>query len=181
MSMAHAYRTGVYAPEPSIRGRRIAALTSDGVDDDVLATLTRTLTSRGANVQLVAPRPGCIRTEAGVELHVDRSLITTRAAEFDAVFVPNGEKSVRELRWDPRAWVFLTEACENRRAILAVGHGVELFDPEIDHRLAVCADGRVVMAPSGVTLDATYDFVSAIAAGSCARARQAAAVTISIL
>jgi len=179
--MAHAFQTGACAPEPSIRGRRIAALTSDGVDDDVLATLTRTLTSRGANVQLVAPRPGCIRTQAGVELHVDHSLITTRATEFDAVFVPNGEKSVRELRWDPRAWVFLTEACENRCPVLAVGHGVELFDRGIDDRLAVCADGRVVMAPSGVTLDTTYDFVSAIAAGSGVRARRGKVVTISIL
>ena len=171
MSMARAYRTGAYAPEPSIRGRRVAALTSDGVDDDVLATLIRTLTARGANVQLVAPRPGCIRTEAGVELHVDHSLITTRAVEFDAVFVPNGEKSVRELRWDPRAWVFLTEACENGRAILAVGHGVELFEGGIDARLAVCADG-VVMAPSGVTLKATREFISAIAEKSGARARR---------
>lgn len=181
MSLAHDFRTVAWTPEPSIRGRRVAALTSDGVDDDVLAALTRTLTSRGANVQLVAPRPGCIRSAAGVELHVDRSLITTRAVEFDAVFVPNGEKSVRELRWDPRAWVFLTEACENRRAILAVGHGVVLFDSGRDDRLAVCARGRVVMAPQGVTPDTTYDFVSAIAAGSGKRARHARAVAVSIV
>jgi catalase len=181
MSLAHAFQTGAWTPEPSIRGRRIAALTSDGVDDDVLATLTRTLTSRGANVQLVAPRPGSIRTAAGIELHVDRSLITTRAVEFDAVFVPNGEKSVRELRWDPRAWVFLTEACENRRAVLAVGHGVDLFDSGLDARLAVCADGLVVFAPDGVTLDATRDFISAIAAEVRARARLAPALSIATI
>jgi len=181
MSLALDFRPGAYTPDPSIRGRRIAALTSDGVDDDVLAALTRTLTARGANVQVVAPRPGSIRTEAGIELHVDHSLITTRAIEFDAVFVPNGEKSVRELRWDPRAWVFLTEACENRRAILAVGHGVELFDPNLDARLAVCADGRVVMAPQGVTLDATHDFIAAIAGQGAARARRSPASAVAAL
>ena len=173
MSAFRGYKSASCAgEEPCIRGRRIAALASDGVDDDALATVVRTLGARGATVQLVAPRPGVIRTESGVELRVDLSLVTTRALQFDAVFVPNGERNVRELRWDPRAWVFLTEACENGRAILAVGHGVELFDPSVDDRLAVCAAERVVLAPEGVSSSATYAFIAAIADESAVRARQ---------
>ena len=55
-------------PEPSIRARRIAVLASDGVEDDALAQVVRTLSARGATVQLIAPRPGHLRTASGVEL-----------------------------------------------------------------------------------------------------------------
>ena len=156
----------------SIRARRIAALAADGVDDEALAAVSRTLSSRGATVQLVAPRPGCVRTSHGVELRVDHSLITARAAEFDAVFVPDGERSVRELRWDPRAWVFLTEACERGRAILALGLGAMLFDAGPDDRLAVAKGRHVTFAPAGTRFDATLAFIETLARESRERAQR---------
>ena len=165
-------------PEPSIRARRIAVLAADGVDDDALAQVVRTLSSRGANAQLVAPRPGCLRTASGVELRVDLSLITTRSLAFDGVIVPDGERSVRDLRWDPRAWIFLTEACENGLPVLAAGNASILFDEGIDDRLAVCSDGHVLIAPLGISHAVLCAFVDAIAEAGVARARKAPALAV---
>jgi catalase len=169
------------AESPSIRARRVAALAADGVDVRALAAGARALAARGATVQLVAPRPGVVKTASGGELRVDLSLITTRSLPFDAVFVPDGPRSVRDLRWDPRAWVFLTEACEQGKPFLAVGHGVELFDPAAGDRLAVCAADRVVLAPRGATPDATHAFIAAIATRSDARARRTPAVAVATI
>jgi len=167
--------------EPSIRARRIAVLASDGVNDDALSQVVRTLSVRGATVQLVAPRPGDLRTASGVELRVDLSLITTRSLAFDAVVVPDGERSVRELRWDPRAWIFLTEARENDRPVLAAGHGCQLFAGETDDRLPVRPDGHVILAPLGVTHAVLCSFINTIARASEARARRSPALAVATL
>ena len=167
--------------EPSIRARRIALLASDGVDDGELAQLVRALSARGANVQLVAPRPGILKTASGVELRVDLSLINTRSRAFDAVIVPDGERSVRDLRWDPRAWIFLTEACENGQPVLAVGQAVDLFDEGVDDRLAVCCEGRVLVAPGGLTHAAVCSFIVAIAQASDARVRASKTLAVATL
>jgi hypothetical protein len=165
-------------PEPSIRARRIAVLASDGVDDDALAQVVRTMSARGATTQLVAPRPGSLRTASGVELRVDLSLVNTRSLMFDAVIVPDGERSARDLRWDPRAWIFLTEACENTRPILAAGSACQLFDSEVDDRLPVCPDGQVILSPLGVTHAVLCSFITTIAEASQARARQTPTLAI---
>jgi putative intracellular protease/amidase len=165
-------------PEPSIRARRIAVLASDGVDDDALAQVVRTMSARGATTQLVAPRPGSLRTASGVELRVDLSLITTRSLAFDAVIVPDGERAMRELRWDPRAWIFLTEACQNMRPILAAGHACQLFESDLDDRLPVCPDGQVILAPLGVTHGVLCSFITTIAETSEARARRSPALAV---
>jgi catalase len=168
----------------SIRARRVAALAADGVEGDALAAVARALAARGANVQVVAPRPGTIAAADGSRC--DMSLITTRSLAFDAVFVPGGERSVRDLKWDPRAWVFLTEACERGKAILAVGLGVRLFElddagTEEDDRLGVRAERGLVLARGGVCEAATRAFIAAIAGQGMARARRAPALAVALL
>jgi catalase len=168
----------------SIRARRVAALAADGVDGDALAAVARALAARGANVQVVAPRPGPLAAADGSRVHVDMSLITTRSLPFDAVFVPGGERSVRDLKWDPRAWVFLTEACERGKAILAVGLGVNLFElddaPEDDRR-GVRAERGLVLAREGVCEAATRAFIAAIAGEGVARARRVPELAVALL
>ena len=159
----------------SIRARRIAALASDGVDGGALLAVARALAARGATLQVVAPRPGALRAADGSEVFVDHSLITTRSLPFDAVFVPDGERSVRDLKWDPRAWVFLTEACEQGKAILAVGRAIELFDLDgvrCRERPGVRAARTLVLARDGLSKNATQAFLEAIAGEGRARARR---------
>jgi len=159
----------------SIRARRVAALAADGVDGEALQAVARALSARGATVQVVAPRPGALKAADGSEVFVDHTLITTRSLQFDAVFVPGGERSVRDLRWDPRAWVFLTEACEQGKAILALAQAIELFDIEgvrCRERLGVRAARSLFFARDGRCKRATRDFIEAIAGEGRARARR---------
>lgn len=127
----------------SLAGRRIAILSTNGVEELELTVPMRWLRDRGATVDLVSPRieigpnPFGVQMPEAARTHVltirfmenagwvpiDRYLSETNADEYDAVIVPGGAWNPDSLRGDPNARAFVTDALKSGKPLLAICHG----------------------------------------------------------
>ncbi len=114
----------------TIRTRKIAFLATDGVDDDALNSMKKSLVSDGAMVKIVATKHGTIKTANGTEVKVDETFMTTASVLFDAVYVPGGKASIDALSQEMDAVHFVNEAFKHCKAISATGEGVDFVKNE---------------------------------------------------
>jgi catalase len=112
----------------SIKTRKIAFLTADGVDAKSLKAMKSALEGEGAVVAVIAPKLGVITAESGEEIPVDESFLTAASVLFDAVFVPGGVNSSATLEADADAVHFLNEAFRHCKAIAADTSARQVID-----------------------------------------------------
>nr|WP_295864586.1 catalase [uncultured Chitinophaga sp.] len=111
----------------TIKTRQIAFLIADGVDSAAITAMKEALLKAGAQVQLVAPRQGAIKTAGGSSFEADQSLLTAASVLFDAVYVPGGADSVATLQQHPDAIRFINEAYRHCKPIAVAGEGLQLL------------------------------------------------------
>jgi catalase len=111
----------------SVKTRKVAILGADGIDDTAVAAMKKALTEAGAQVKLVAPRLGVLKSAKNSEVKVDFSLLTASSVMFDAVYIPGGERSVKALQKHGEALEFLQEAFKHCKTIAANGAGAQLL------------------------------------------------------
>ena len=127
----------------SLAGKRIAILSTNGVEELELTVPMRWLKERGAMVNLVSPKvdtgpnsfggqsPDAVRTHVLTIRHmenagwvaIDRFLGEANASDYDAVVLPGGAWNPDSLRGNPNARAFVTEALEAGTPLLAICHG----------------------------------------------------------
>ena len=107
--------------------RKVAILAADGVDAAAIEAMKKALSAAGTIAKVVAPRGGTLSGTRGVKVPVDFSLLTVGSVLFDAVFVPGGMESVKALKADAMAVLFVNEAYKHCKALAATGEGVALF------------------------------------------------------
>lgn len=149
LSMAH-------TKKDSIKTRQVAFLIADGFDDAQVKNTKSLLESKGARVQLIAPRLGLIKSSAGGTLKADQSLLTSSSVLFDAVYIPGGN-SIDLLRAEADAIHFINEAYKHCKAIAAEAEGLELLDLTYVPHEGQPTDAGVVLNKSA------EDFAKAIA------------------
>ena len=103
----------------TIKTRKIAFLTADGVSDSSVMTMKAALEKAGAMAKIIAPRGGFVSSESGKQIPVDESYLTAASVLYDAVYVPGGAASVATLAADADAIHFLNEAFKHCKAIAA--------------------------------------------------------------
>src|SRR5690554_1075272 len=130
-----------YTRKDTIESRQIAFLVADGVDDDSVHKMKKTLEEAGAMVMLVAPHLGAIMTAGGKELLAEKTFITAGSVMFDAIYVPSGTESVAKLKAVPKAIHFLDEAYSHFKPIAVDGNGVELWKESEAGRKDLPSDG----------------------------------------
>jgi len=139
----------------SIKTRCIAILAANGVDEDSLTVLKKTLEAAGATVKIIAPKLGIIKGVQGNEIKVDMSFLTTASVLFDAVYIPSGAKSANELIAEPDAMHFVNEAYKHCKAIAANGEGLDVLNQ---------SSVSIKNKDAGVIIDkSAKDFIKAIA------------------
>lgn len=111
----------------TIKGRQIAVLAADGVDDETLQIVKNAFMQQGAKVKVVSRILGTIKGISGQEVPVDKSAITTDSIMFDAIFIPGGAASVAQLMKQGAARQFVAEAFKHSKAIGAMGEGIQLL------------------------------------------------------
>ena len=131
----------------TLADKRIAILSTNGVEELELTVPMRWLKDRGAVVHLVSPKvnmgpnpfgsqmPDAVRTHVLTIRHmenagwvaIDRYLGEATAADYDAVVVPGGAWNPDTLRGDPSARAFVTEALNAGKPMLAICHGPQLL------------------------------------------------------
>ncbi|NEM97563.1 catalase [Pontibacter burrus] len=111
----------------TLASRRVAVLIEDGFDCNELAQLKQALTEAGAHVTIVSKLLGMRTASNGEQVKVDKSHITTGSILFDAIYIPDGEKSIRTQMNEGKALHFVSEAFKHCKAIATSGHGIELL------------------------------------------------------
>lgn len=111
----------------TLKGRRVAILATDGVEQVELEQPRRALDAAGAITHLIAPQEGSIQAmnhdERGARLPVDRVLGDVRPSEYDALLLPGGVGNPDRLRMDQRAVQFVREFMLSERPVAAICHG----------------------------------------------------------
>lgn len=110
-----------------LKGKRVAILATDGVEQLELTAPRIALDDAGATTVLVSPNEGRIKgwqhDHWGDELDVDLPLENASASDFDALLLPGGVMNPDRLRMDERAVRFVREFALAGKPIAAICHG----------------------------------------------------------
>jgi len=109
----------------SIKSRKIAILTADGVDEASLTTIKSALEAEGAVVEVIAPKLGFL---TGTQIEVDQSYLAAASVLFDAVYVAGGTNAVATVAAEPNAVHFLNEAFKHCKAIAAADDAKQVIE-----------------------------------------------------
>jgi protease I len=111
----------------SLRGKSIAVLATDGVEQVELTEPVKALKSAGAEVQVVAPKSGSIQAfkhhDKADQIPVDATLDGADPSRFAALVLPGGVINPDALRLDPRAIAFVRQFVLSHKPIAAICHG----------------------------------------------------------
>jgi catalase len=139
----------VTEPGP-IAGRKIGIIADAGADLAGISKVRKAAARLGATVLVIAPAGGVLGRGAQAET-VDRTLLTARSVEFDALVVAGGTTPSGDIRLT----LLLQEAFRHCKALAAWGNGPAVLD----------AAGITADAPGVVTGDAvTKPFTDQLAA-----------------
>jgi protease I len=109
-----------------LRGRRVAILATDGVEQVELEVPRKVLDSAGAITHLIAPDEGSIQAmnhdDKGARIPVDKILADVRPDEYDALFLPGGVANPDRLRMNVRAVHFVREFMLSDKPVAAICH-----------------------------------------------------------
>jgi protease I len=108
-------------------GKKIAILSTDGVEQSELTEPRNALERAGAETELISPAKGEIRTmkhrEKGEMFHVDIALSSADPNRYDALLLPGGVANPDELRTMPQALAFVRAIFDAGKPIAAIYHG----------------------------------------------------------
>ena len=71
--------------KPTLRGRKVGVLLTDGADDGTLDALRSAVEKEGATLAIVAPKAGGVKTAKGKRVAADHALSSGPSIFFDAV------------------------------------------------------------------------------------------------
>jgi len=108
--------------------RQVAVLLEDGYDYDEVMQVKQTLQEAGAQVKIVSKLLGMRKARSGEEIETDKSHITTGSIMYDAVYIPDGEKSIQALMQEGDALHFISEAFKHCKPIATSGRGIALLE-----------------------------------------------------
>lgn len=110
-----------------VKGRRIAVLATDGVEQVELTKPVEALQQAGAQVTVISPAGGEIQgfnhDTPGDRLKTDARLADARPEEFDALLLPGGVANPDKLRVIPAAVAFVRHFTEGGKPVAAICHG----------------------------------------------------------
>jgi protease I len=109
-----------------LKGRKVAFLATDGVEQVELTAPWNVLKQAGADVVLVSDKPGEIQAmnhdAKGQKLHVDVEVSRVTARDFDALVLPGGVANPDKLRTNKVAVSFVREFMELDKPVAAICH-----------------------------------------------------------
>lgn len=132
------------APSAAIyAGKRIAVISTDGVEEIELTTVLHFFKSRGATTHLIAPKKPAYPPSLGVQIPdlrathiltiryietagwiaIDRTLDDVDASAYDAFIVPGGSWNPDALRADAKVIRLLKDAATAAKTVAAICHG----------------------------------------------------------
>ena len=122
---------GLFGSTPKLKGKRIAILATQGVEQAELTKPRKALEKAGATTHLISPtshiKGGKIKawnlTNWGDTFKVNRTLAHASPVEYDALFLPGGVMNPDFLRMDEDAVRFVRGFVEAGKPMAAICHG----------------------------------------------------------
>ena len=112
--------------EQGLKGRKVAILATDGVEQSELLEPRKALLDAGATVDVIAPKGGTIQgmnhDDKGDAIPVDRELADVSPADYDALVLPGGVANPDRLRMERRAVNFVRDFFERDKPVAAICH-----------------------------------------------------------
>ncbi len=115
------------ASSQGIRGREIAILAADGVNEEHLFITKSALEKEGAILKILSPKLGVIKGEKGTPIAIDHTFLPHLSMIFDAIYVPGGATSIHALIKEKSVLDFICETYKASKAIATDEGGVELL------------------------------------------------------
>ena len=113
----------------ALRGKRVAILMTDGVEQVEYTGPRGFLEEQGAQVTLVSPKPtgdeiqGFNHLTPADKFKVELDVRDARPADFDALLLPGGVANPDQLRLSMEAITFIREFGRENKPIAAICHG----------------------------------------------------------
>jgi len=111
---------------PSLSGKRVAILATDGVEQVELTEPRKALDAAGASTKVVSPKSGSIKgwnhTNWGEPIKVDITLDSTSPDDYDALMLPGGVMNPDHLRTNENAVNFVRVFFEAGKPVAAICH-----------------------------------------------------------
>jgi catalase len=147
--------------QPTLKGRKVGCLVTDGTDDDLLNGLRKAVEGAGATFEVIAPKIGGVITAAGKQVPADHKVEGGPSVLFDAVAIIPSREGGAKLATQAEAVNFLRDAFGHLKVIaytpeaapLLVNGGMPEANPDNDA-------GMISLGAS-----TPKDFVTAAAAG----------------
>ncbi|MET0544762.1 MAG: catalase [Caulobacterales bacterium] len=130
--------------KPSLVGRAVGLLVSDGADGGVIKALKEAAETAGATVKIIAPKVGGVTLKGGKKLTADGQLAGTPSVLFDAVAIVLSEAGCAELLQEGAAVDFAKDAFGHLKAIGFTPEAVPLLD-----KAGVAKDAGIVDLSAG--------------------------------
>ena len=131
--------------EPTLAGRDVAILVTDGADGRVVKRLRKAIEAEGARVKIVAPRIGGVTLAGGETLPVDGQLAGTPSVLVDAIALVVSAEGCAKLLAESAAAAFVADAFAHLKAIAFTPEAMPLLE-----KAGVVADAGVVDVSGGV-------------------------------
>ena len=125
--------------KPTLAGRKIAVLVTDGAEDAHIDALRKAVEKEGAALAVVAPKIGGITTKGGKRLAADQALSGAPSVLFDAVVLLLSPAGAQMLAKEAGAVNWLRDAFGHLKVIGHLAAAAPLFD-----KAAVTPDAGVI-------------------------------------
>jgi len=114
-------------PEKQLSGIKVAVLATDGVEQVELLEPKKALDEAGAEVHVIAPKPGKIQgfkhLDKGDQIVVDVALDQANPNDYDAVLLPGGVINADAIRIEKKAQDFVRMIDRAGKPVAVICHG----------------------------------------------------------
>lgn len=141
-----------------LNGQRVAIIVAAGFDEHSFTEVQRALAGAGAKVTLVSPETGVVNGWQGQGwghyFPVDKNVSETLSADFHALVVPGGERSVDKLADKLHVRRVLRGFVESNKPTLLFGEAVALLAqlPEARGRTVAATAAADALRNAGLTI-----------------------------
>jgi protease I len=112
--------------EQGLKGKKVAILATDGVEQVELLEPQKALLAAGAQVDVISLKAGTIQgmnhDDKGEMIPVTKVLSDVSAADYDALMLPGGVANPDRLRTEQRAVNFVRDFFERDKPVAAICH-----------------------------------------------------------
>ncbi len=102
---------------PTLRGRKVGVMVTNGADDHLLEVLRKALAKEGATLAIIAPKVGGVKTTEGKSLPADHALSAAPSIFFDAVAIVSSADGVAALVQEAAAVDWVRDAFSHLKVI----------------------------------------------------------------